>query len=359
MKKIVSVVGARPQFIKCAAVSPEIRKEFNEVLVHTGQHYDFKMSDSFFNELNIPVPDYNLGVGSDRHAVQMAKIMLAFDQVIEKEKPDAVIVYGDTNSTAATAIVASKENIPVIHIEAGLREFNKHVPEEINKLLTDSIAELYFSPTETGVTNLRKEGKTKNVFNYGDVGIDLIKRYETQIKNNADILKKYNLKKGQYYFVTFHRAANTDNVTKLRNIVEVLSSLDLPVLFPIHPRTQKAIQQNNLEALLQKENIHLIDPIGFIDTQTFLSNAKMTLTDSGGIIKEAYFHKIPGIILDTQSEWVETIDEGWNYLAGPDKQKIMNRIKNYKTPKIHTNCLGDGTSSIKIVQQIKKYLYEQ
>jgi len=354
--KIISVVGARPQFIKCAPVSKQLRKVFKEVIVHTGQHYDYKLSESFFKELEIPVPDYNLEVGSGRHVFQMANIMLKFDQIVEKENPDAIIVFGDTNSTAATAIVAAKNNIPLIHIEAGLREFTKFVPEEVNKLLTDAVADIYFSPTDTGVKNLSAEGKIKNVYNVGDVGIDLINNNLDKINSNSSILQKFNLEKGNYFFVTCHRAANTDDKEKLEKILSVFGELNVPVVFPMHPRTTSAVEKHNLGHLLQPEHIITMDPIGFWDTQTLLRNAKMAITDSGGIIKEAYFHKVPAVIIDTQSEWVETIEEGWNYLAGPDNEKILNRIRTYTTPNVHSNCLGDGTASKKIVEIIEKYL---
>ena len=359
MKKLISIVGARPQFIKCAPVSKALRSDFNEIIIHTGQHYDYALSQSFFDELGIPEPKYNLEVGSGRHIFQMAHIMLKLDEIIHKEEPDAMVVYGDTNSTAASAIVAAKNNLPLIHVEAGLREFKKHVPEEVNKLLTDSVTDIYFSPTQTGVVNLKDEGKETNVYNVGDVGIDLIHQNIDKINEHIATFDRFSLKQKQYYFMTCHRAANTDDKQKLVQILSVLSELDRPVVFPIHPRTRKAIEKFSLEALVDYDHIHIIDPIGFWETQYLLRNSKMAITDSGGIIKEAYYHKVPAVIVDTQSEWIETIEEGWNFLAGPDKNAILNRINTFRAPTIHSNCLGDGQASEKIVKIIKEYLNDK
>jgi UDP-N-acetylglucosamine 2-epimerase len=352
MKKVMSVVGARPQFIKLAATSLEIRKIFNEVIVHTGQHYDFKMSSSFFNELNIPEPDYNLEIGSDTACKQIAQIILKLEGIVAKENPDIMIVFGDTNSTAAASIVAAKMNIKLVHVEAGLREFNKQVPEETNKLITDILSDYYFSPTQTGVINLKQMGITRNVYNIGDVTIDLIKRLEEKIESNYQLLEKFNVERSKYYYITCHRAANTDNKERLTEILSIFSEIDLPFIFPIHPRTRKMIKEFNLEYLLSK-NVICIDPIGFIDSQTFIKNAKASITDSGGVIKETYYHKVPGIIIDTQSEWIETIEEGWNHLIGPHKTKIINKLNNLKKPALHSNCIGNGTASEIMVKLLK------
>ena len=348
LRKIITVVGTRPNFMKYAPVSKELRKIFNEILVHTGQHYDYEMSKSFFDELEIPKPDFNLEVGSGPPCWQISKIMIKLEKIVLNEKPDLVIVYGDTNSTAAGAIVAAKNNIPLAHVEAGLREFDKSIPEEVNKLLTDIITDYYFCPTETGVQNLKSMGINKNVYNVGDVGIDIIFDNLERIEKNVQVLKRFNLSRKEYYFVTCHRASNTDNISNLIEILSSFKGIEGDIIFPIHPRTSKVINENKLDKMLDLDNLIITPPLGFFDAQTLIRCAKMVLTDSGGVIKEAYFHKTPGIIFDTQTEWVETVNEGWNYIAGPNKNKILERIDSFRIPSIHTNCLGDGKASEKI-----------
>ncbi len=358
MYKILSIVGTRPHFTKAASVCRAIGEspDMEEVMAHTGQHYDANLSDDFFKELDLPRPKYQLKVGSGKPAWQLATIILKLDEVIEAEQPDAIIVYGDTNSTAAGAIAAAKNNVVLIHIEAGLREFDKSIPEEINKLITDSITDIFFSPTQTGVENLKKEGVTENVYNVGDVAIDNIAFNKSRIESNVSILEKYNLQKEDYYFMTCHRACNTDSFENLHNIISAVAALDEKVIFSAHPRTQKAIAEFDLTHLIKHSNIEMIDPIGFWDTQTLVRNAKMVLTDSGGIIKEAYFHKTPGVILDKQTEWIETIEEGWNVIAGPDKEKILHFVNNHPEPTHHTNCVGDGNAAKKIIKITKEFL---
>ena len=356
MLKIISIVGARPQFIKLSPVSKELRKNFEEIIIHTGQHYDYKLSESFFQELEIPTPKYNLEVGSGSHIYQMVTIMLKLETIFNDEKPDGVVVFGDTNSTSAAAIVSSKMNIPLFHVEAGLREFNKLAPEEINKLLTDSVTDIYFSPTDTGVTNLKNEGKIANVHNVGDVGIDLIFQNTDKINSADSVFKSLNLVKDNYYLFTCHRAANTDSKINLENILSALVELKKDVIFPIHPRTKKAIDKFNLGSYLDHKHIHVIEPVGFWEIQNLVKNSHITITDSGGLIKEAYYHRVRAVIVDLQTEWVETIDEGWNFIAGPTKENILKGINEYIKPTQYSNCLGDGTASVKIAQIIKEYL---
>ena len=356
--KILTIVGARPHFIKAVSVSQAIRKAagVEEVMLHTGQHYDYQMSEAFFEELDLPKPKYNLEVGSTSPLQQMGKILLGLDKIFETEKPDLIIVYGDTNSTAAGAIAAAKSNIPLAHIEAGLREHDKRIPEEVNKLLCDAVADLYFCPTQTGVNNLKAAGVEQGVHLVGDVGIDLIHANSDLIQRAIPILKQHKLTPGNYFFMTCHRQANTDDPALLSEILSSLQALEMPILFAAHPRTRKAIEAFGLQEFLAADHIKACAPLGFWETQALVKNAKMVLTDSGGIIKEAYYHKVPAVILDTQSEWVETIEEGWNYLAGPDKQKILQRVHTFELPKVHSNCLGDGTASEQIVSIIKEYL---
>lgn len=347
--KILSVVGARPQFIKLAAMHRTIEmysNDFEHVIVHSGQHYDFNMSGQFFEELNIPNPNYNLEIGSGHHVVQMAKCMMGLVEIFEKEEPHIVLVYGDTNTTSAAAICASKCNIKLAHIEAGLREWDKTIPEEINKLLTDSVSDLYFTPTETGRENLLKEGKIENVFVTGDISLDLITGKKTEaIASLSD---------EPYIFMTCHRAANTDNLDNLREILLAVEQLKYRIIFAIHPRTRKAVDRINTS--WAPEHVTLINPPGFWETQAYIRNAKFCITDSGGIIKEAYFYKVPAIIIDKQTEWIETINEGWNIIAGPNTKRILAAIENWQKPEIHTNCLGDGRAGNLIIKEIHNYL---
>jgi UDP-GlcNAc3NAcA epimerase len=379
--KLLTVVGARPQFIKAAPLSKMIAETdgLTEVMVHTGQHYDYALSQQFFDELNIAPPAYNLEVGSGRHVVQMAEIMRKFDVVLDIEKPDLVIVFGDTNSTAAAAIAAAKNHIPLAHIEAGLREFNKSTPEEINKMLTDSVTDLYFPPTKTGVKNLEKQGVFENVFLTGDIGIDLILNNLEKINNNSSIFERLDLLQTQnakfqvpkphssetsnfklptsnYYFMTCHRAANTDNITNFKQIMAAVAQLDAPVVFPIHPRTRASVEQNGLGDLLKIPNLKLIEPIGFWDTQTLIRHAKMVLTDSGGVIKEAYFHRVGCIILQNEIEWIEAVEEGWAHLSGNQTERILTDIRQFKDPSVYSGFLGDGHASERIVEAILTFL---
>lgn len=370
--KILTVVGARPQFIKAAPLSKAIAQSDNltEILVHTGQHYDYSLSQQFFNELGLPTPQYNLEIGSGRHAYQMGQILIKLDAVLEKENPDMVVVFGDTNSTAAAAITAAKNNIPLAHVEAGLREWNKQIPEEINKLLTDSVTDLYFCPTKTGVKNLEKQGITEGVYLVGDIGIDLIANNLDKIEKHKTVLEALEIQAKNYFFVTIHRAANTLDSNKLQQILLALKSIaddGFDIVFPIHPRTQAAIEQFNLSSTITHPRIKILEPVGFWDTQVLIRNAKMTITDSGGVVKEAYFHRVPCIIPDTQIEWLEAIEEGWTYLTEADTSKILARVQDFPPPspkessRIVSNSfksgfLGNGTAARQIVDIIFSFL---
>jgi UDP-N-acetylglucosamine 2-epimerase len=349
--KIISIVGARPQFIKLAGLYLTLKHEprIQHVIVHSGQHYDYNMSGRFFEELNIASPDYNIGIGSTSHNQQIARCMLGLDDIFQQENPDLVIVYGDTNTTAAGAIAAAKRNIAVAHVEAGLREFDKSIPEEVNKLIADALTDLYFTPTETGRLNLLAEGKDKNVFVTGDISLDLL-------VNNHKLTDSNQPGNEKYIFVTCHRASNTDDKNNLREILEAIYALEYKVRFALHPRTKKAIKKYGYQYFLESSHIEILEPQGFWETQRLIKNAVFVLTDSGGIIKETYFYKVPGIILDKQTEWSETVNEGWNTISGPDKNKILNAIHNWKKPERHSNCIGDGKAGERIVREILNYL---
>jgi UDP-N-acetylglucosamine 2-epimerase len=353
--KVISIVGARPQFIKLAALHHAVRLEqsIHHIIVHSGQHYDEGLSGNFFKELNIPAPDYNLGIGSATHNMQIASCISALDPLLEQENPDMVIVFGDTNTTAAGAIAAAKRNIPLSHIEAGLREFDKTIPEEVNKLLTDAVTDLFFVPTAAGIQNLHAAGINENVFLTGDITLDLL----NNLPESNDTCRKLDIAMGQYIFMTCHRDANTSSAQNLEEIFLGAAGCGLPVVFTVHPRTIKAVQQFRLQGLLQKEPFIILEPQGFYDTQHLIKNAAAVITDSGGVIKEAYFHKVHGIITDKQTEWVETVDEGWNSLAGPDKLKITEAFNNWKIPIRHSNCIGDGKAGARIVTEISHFLH--
>ena len=349
--KIVSVVGARPQFIKCAPVSRTIRKQHEEILVHTGQHYDPEMSDVFFEELDIPRPDYNLGIGSGTQGEQTGKMIIEIEKVLLKEKPDLVLVYGDTNSTLAGALAASKLHIKVAHVEAGLRSFDRAMPEEINRVMTDHISNILFCPTDTAVMNLKNEGITEGVYNVGDVMVDALKYNQKIAEEKSTILQDLNLNPKEFLLATVHRASNTDNKENLSSIVEAFSDSKETIVFPIHPRTRKCLKEYNLWEKVLK-NTKVIPPVGYLDMLKLESNARKILTDSGGVQKEAYMLGVPCITLRDNTEWVETIEEGWNILTGADYEKIKHAIENFEGTDIRNNVFGDGNASDKISQKM-------
>jgi UDP-N-acetylglucosamine 2-epimerase (non-hydrolysing) len=324
--KILIIVGARPNFIKISPLLREMEKhpKLKPVLVHTGQHYDFEMSKIFFRDLNIPKPNYNLGVGSGSHVRQTAKAMERLEPIILKEKSNLVIVVGDVNSTLAGALVAAKLNIPLAHIEAGLRSYDKTMPEEINRLLTDHISELLFCPTETAVENLKKEGIKKGIYQVGDIMYDaLLENIKIALKKSK-ILEKLKLKPKNYLLMTLHRPSNVDNLENLRKIIETMEGSREKIIFPVHPRTRKNLKKIKLPKF---KNFTMIKPVSYLDMLVLEKNAKKILTDSGGVQKEAYWLKTPCLTLRKKTEWVETLEGNWNILTGVNKEKILKAIK--------------------------------
>lgn len=348
--KIITVLGARPQFVKAAAVSNKIREKHIEKIIHTGQHYDENMSKVFFDELQIPVPDYNLSVGSGNHGFQTGHMLIKIEEILEKEKPDCLLVYGDTNSTIAGALAASKLHIPVAHVEAGLRSFNMRMPEEQNRILTDHISSFLLTPTDTATVNLKNEGITKGVYYTGDVMLDGILHFSEIAENKSDIVNKLRLTPLEYILVTIHRAENTDSIDRLKNIISALNECGERIVLPIHPRTKKFIENYGLKL---NDNITVIEPVGFLDVIHLERNSKKIVTDSGGMQKEAFFMDKPCITMRDETEWVETVKNGWNVIVGADKGKILESIKNFEPQSERLNYFGDGNAAQKILKVLE------
>jgi len=394
--KILTIIGARPQFIKAGAVSRAI-KQYNsqitnhqsqitnhqslitEVIVHTGQHYDKNMSDIFFEELHIPKPDYFLGIGGKSHGAMTGEMIVKLEEIMLKEKPDIVLVYGDTNSTLAGAIAASKLHIPIAHVEAGLRSFNMKMPEEINRILTDRVSKWLFCPTDTAVENLKKEGyfievegrrqKVEGfgkVINVGDVMLDAAMYYKQFAKKPST----FNLQPSAFILCTIHRAENTDDPQRLKNIIEALNEIakDTQIILPLHPRTRKIVSSfwslvdgekkgtyyittNNQKP--KTKNLIIIDPVGYLEMVWLLEHCSLVMTDSGGLQKEAYFFEKPCITLRDETEWIELIENGFNVLAGADKDKIINVYKNFNfNENYDINLYGNGIASKNIYEEL-------
>lgn len=350
--KIVSIVGARPEFIQSMPVSREIRKFHQELLVHTGQHYDYLMSQKFFDELSIPAPDYNLEVGSGPHGKQTAEILVRLEEVLVNEKPDLVIVRGDTNSTLAGALAASKIGIPLAHIEAGERSFDRHMPEEVNRLVADCLADIHFCASQAAVKHLADEGIQKQVHLVGDVMLDALLVMQPIAHRASDIHNKLSLKKGGYTLVTVHRAANTDNPERLAGIGEAINKFQEQVVFPVHPRTRQALNVINFSF---GSHVITIEPVGYFDMLVLEENARLIATDSGGVQREAYFMGVPCITLRDETEWVGTVQAGWNKLVGTNSDSIIDAWSHFRPPVELPPIFGDG----KAAQKIAAILAEQ
>lgn len=353
--KVLTIAGTRPQLVKIGAVSRVLRESFTEVLVNTGQHYDYRMAGVFFDELKIPKPDYDLGIGSDTHGRQTGRMMIAVEEVVEKEKPDVILVYGDTNSTLAGATVSSKLHIPIVHIEAGLRSYNREMPEEINRILTDHISTLLFAPTDNAVENLKTEGITTGVHQVGDVMYDAVK-FNISLAEERHSLRDFGLEEKNYILGTIHRADNTDNPQKLKAILDAFSEVNETVYLPLHPRTKKMIEENGFNGILENaKNIRVVEPISYLEMLFLEKNAKIIVTDSGGVQKEAYFAKVPCLTLRNQTEWIETVEAGWNQLVNPLTENLAEKLLHLELGKPVEDLYGDGEAAKKIVATMKKY----
>jgi UDP-N-acetylglucosamine 2-epimerase len=349
--KIVSVVGARPQFVKAAAVSRKLRQRHEEILVHTGQHYDYDMSGIFFDGLELPAPDANLAVGSGSHGQQTAAMLSGIEDVLRAERPDYLLIYGDTNSTLAGAVAASKLSVSIAHVEAGLRSFNRRMPEEINRRVADHLSDLLLCPSDTAACHLAAEGISQNVHVVGDVMLDVLqwarRRAETA---PSDILDRLGVTAGAYLLVTIHRTENTDDVSRLLQILNALDALDEPIVFPVHPRTGKAIAAANATL---GPHIRQIDPLGYLDMIALTGSARLVLTDSGGLQKEAYWLGVPCLTLRDETEWVETVDAGWNALVGTDRDRIVEAVRAFNPPAAHPALYGDGCAAARCIELLE------
>jgi UDP-GlcNAc3NAcA epimerase len=351
--KFLSVVGARPQFIKAAPVSRAIRARHDEVLVHTGQHYDAGMSDVFFEELGIPAPDVNLGVGSGSHAQQTAEMLLPLERLMVQHQPDVVLVYGDTNTTLAGALAAAKLNIPVAHVEAGLRSFDRTMPEEINRVVTDHVSTVLLCPTPVAVANLEAEGVTVGVELVGDVMLDTA-LFHAEMWSAAPVLERFGVRPGAYFLATVHRAANTDNRERFTSILDAFDALDGPVIWPVHPRARKMLEEYGIEHRVgPATNVMAVPPLSYRETNALLRSAAALLTDSGGMQKEAYFFSVPCVTLRAATEWVETVETGWNVLTGADTGAIIRAAGAGARPADHPDLYGDGHAAEKVVDAVE------
>jgi UDP-N-acetylglucosamine 2-epimerase len=347
--KIFTVIGARPQFIKAAPVSKALKAAgHREFLVHTGQHYDYGMSQVFFDELSLPQPDVNLNIGSGNHGKQTGQMLMGIEEILLAEKPDCVLVYGDTNSTLAGALAAAKLYIPLAHVEAGLRSYNREMPEEHNRVLTDHCANLLFSPTQTGIDNLAKEGITRNVHLVGDTMYDAVLQYAEIAVQRSAVLDSFAIQSKRYLLLTIHRASNTDSADNLRGILSALAQTGETVIFPLHPRTRAAMSAMNL-SMDDYPNIKVVDPQGYLDMLMLEKNARMILTDSGGIQKEAFFFAVPCVTLRTETEWVETAQSGWNQVVGIDRERILHALANTPPSSQPPALFGNGQAAQEIV----------
>jgi UDP-N-acetylglucosamine 2-epimerase (non-hydrolysing) len=353
--RILSVVGARPQFVKAFPVSRAIRARGEEVLVHTGQHYDAELSDVFFEELGIPEPDHHLGVGSGTHATQTARIMARLGPIVDREAPDALLVYGDTNSTLAAAMVGAKRDCAVVHVEAGLRSFDRGMPEEVNRVVTDHVADLLLSPTAAGLSNLADEGLEDRTRVTGDVMYDALLMARERATEETTVLDDLGLTPGEYVLATVHRARNTDDPARLAAILDGLGAVPDPVVLPLHPRTEAALREHDLWATAN-DRLEIIDPVGYLPFVRLLDGTRRVATDSGGVQKEAFFLDTPCVTLREETEWVETVDAGWNELVGADADAIRVALTRDWPLGEKPAPYGDGDAATAVVEAIVDFL---
>jgi UDP-GlcNAc3NAcA epimerase len=346
---VLTVIGNRPQFIKAAAVSPRLRDVADEILIHTGQHFDDRLSAVFFSELGIPAPDRELGIALGTNTSQTARMLEALGPVIRDVHPDLVLVYGDTNSTLAGALVAAQAQVPVAHVEAGMRSFDRTMPEELNRVLTDHASTLLLCSSEVAVENLRREAVAGDVVLVGDVMVDVAQSVQPAGRDRLDLVEAHGVRRGEYVLATAHRAGNVDDPMRLARLVDVLRAVPLPVVLPLHPRTEARLRESDLlEPLRAAENMVVVAPLGYVELTALLCNARAALTDSGGLQKEAYLAGVPCITLRPSTEWVETVAHGWNTLVDLDPQAMLVALAT-PPPAQRPELYGDGHAGARVV----------
>jgi UDP-N-acetylglucosamine 2-epimerase len=351
LKKIISIVGARPQFIKLAPLSRRLRTQFHELIVHTGQHFDRNMSSLFFDELAIPDPAYHLGIQGGDHGEQTGRMLTALEKVLIKEEPDLVIVFGDTNSTLAGALAAAKLHISVVHIEAGLRSFNKTMPEEINRIVSDHVSDFLFAPTQTGVENLARENLKDKTFLTGDIMLDALQENLDTAQKKSNVVRKLQLKNKPYCVLTLHRPYNVDQIGTLKPLLEALARCGKEIIFPVHPRTRSMI---TAMGITPGNTMRLIDPLGYFDFLVLQTNAEKIITDSGGVQKEAYLLKVPCITIRPETEWLETVRDGWNILTDFKTEALIHAVEHFTPGEVQHDLFGTYPVGVKMLDIIKK-----
>jgi UDP-GlcNAc3NAcA epimerase len=350
--KILTVVGNRPQFIKAAAVSGLLRAEHEEILVHTGQHYDDVLSKVFFSELGLAAPERELEIGGGSNTSQTARMLAALEPLLADTAPEAVLVYGDTNSTLAGALAAAQQGVPVVHVEAGMRSFDRSMPEELNRVLCDHMSELLLCPSDTSAENLRREGVPGRIEVIGDVMVDVAVKWQPASSTVSEVLTAYDVQGGEYILLTAHRAGNVDDPVRLRALVGLIEALPQSVLFPVHPRTRARLHDAGLLAELELlEGVRLCDPLGYVEFSSLLHSARAVLTDSGGVQKEAYLAGVPCVTLRSSTEWVETVDTGWNTLVDLDIERALAALER-SLPEERPPLYGDGKAAERCVAAI-------
>jgi UDP-N-acetylglucosamine 2-epimerase (non-hydrolysing)/UDP-GlcNAc3NAcA epimerase len=354
--RVLTIVGNRPQFVKAAAVSARLRRRNTEVLVHSGQHYDDELSAVFFRELDLPRPDHELGVGSGTHADQIAAVMHGLEPIARDASPELVLVYGDTNTTLAGALAAARLDLPLAHVEAGMRSFDPSMPEERNRMIADHLSRLLLCPTPTAVENLRAEGVDRDVRLVGDVMADVTLMMAPVAERASAALERFELEPSEYVVVTVHRAGNVDEEEPLMRLVELLESLPLPAVFPVHPRTHARLEAAGaLDRLEARPGLRLSPPLGYLDFLELLRHARAVLTDSGGVQKEAYLLEVPCLTLRETTEWVETVELGWNRLVGLDSRAVIEALSAIERPDDHPELYGGGEAGERVVGALEEW----
>jgi UDP-GlcNAc3NAcA epimerase len=350
--KILTIVGNRPQFVKAAAVSSLLRERHEEVLVHTGQHYDDSLSRVFFEELGLDRPDRELGIGGGSNTSQTARMLTALEPLIGELRPDATVVYGDTNSTLAGALGAAQAQVPVVHVEAGMRSFERDMPEELNRILSDHVSTLLLCSSEIAAKNLQAESVSGRVEIVGDVMVDVAMRWSSRAREDTDALAPYDVEPDAYLLMTVHRAGNVDNLARLDMLAKLVRDLPVPIIFPLHPRTRARLQESGLlDALEEIDGLTLTEPLGYLEFSALLTHARAVVTDSGGVQKEAYLASVPCVTLRVSTEWVETVEAGWNTLVDLDPPLALAALHR-RPPAEHPQLYGDGHAAERCVRAI-------